>query len=584
MKASRTDTLTSQQAPIELYSEDSCSWMVTDSPQDESPFPMVFEDQKMRYVYDDYVEGGALRSGSMPKLFSRKYFGLVAQYAGVGFIDGVLPNVIYPFLQNYLNLPGSQTTTAFVLVQMPWSFKVFYGIISDCFPIWGYRRRPYILGGWIFALIMLLILSFTPEGKPYFTNPEYRDVKPEDYTPEIIATINYDAANDGSLYIIPMMGCAFGYLLSDVCADGIVVELAQREPYEVRGNTQTVIYTTRTVFNMLAYILLGFCFNGEEYGGDFNFSLSFPMLMLIVTIVLAPIVPVTWFFLHEEKNAFAMNFNHYMHTLWDVIKTRAVYQYIAYQFFSGIFASFTYLSKNPIMRNWVGVSPIQEKVGGLLSTAMYATSIYFAGNYGRSWDWRRTAAITMVCYVTLDAFVKLMTIWNIVRSPYFWLGIPILEQMPLGVIFIVSSFIIVELATEGHEGAMYGLLTTVYNLAIPFATAITRNVDSLFNLTNERIQNDTNSVRTDMTMTVLIMWTANLCSLAFLAMLPRQKEQTRAMKQLGGSSYFMGVVTVTYLLFALLWTTTTSLLSIFESTSCLVIAGGNGCDKGPVKP
>ncbi|KAF1795551.1 Major facilitator superfamily domain [Phytophthora cactorum] len=571
MKAARTDTLTSQQAPIELYSEDSGSWMITDSPQDESPFPMVYEDQKMRYVYDDYIEGGALRSGSTPKLFSRQYFGLVAQYAGVGFIDGVLPNVIYPFLQNYLNLPGSQTTTAFVLVQMPWSFKVFYGIISDCFPIWGYRRRPYILGGWIFAIIMLVILSLTPESKPYFMNPDYRDVKPEDYTPEIIATINYDAVNDGSVYIIPMMGCAFGYLLSDVCADGIVVELAQREPYEVRGNTQTVIYTTRTVFNMLAYILLGFCFNGEEYGGDFDFSLSFPMLMLIVTIVLAPIVPVTWFFLHEEKNAFAMNFNHYMHTLWDVIKTRAVYQYIAYQFFSGIFASFTYLSKNPIMRNWADVSPIQEKVGGLLSTGMYATSIYFAGNYGRSWDWRRTAAVTMVCYVSLDAFVKLLTIWDIIRSPYFWLGIPILEQIPLGVIFIVSSFIIVELATEGHEGAMYGLLTTVYNLAIPFATTITA--------TWTRIQNDTNSVRTDMTMTVLIMWTTNLCSLLFLVMLPRQKEQTRAMKQLGGSSYFMGVVTVSYLMFALLWTTTTSLLSIFPSTSCLVIAGGNGCDK-----
>ncbi|POM75257.1 Transmembrane protein [Phytophthora palmivora] len=330
---------------------------------------------------------------------------------------------------------------------------------------------------------------------------------------------------------------------------------------------------------MLAYLLLGFCFNGEEYGGDFDFSLSFPMLMLIVTIVLSPIVPVTWFFLHEERNAFSMNFNHYMHTLWDVIKTRAVYQYIAYQFFSGIFASFTYLSKNPIMRNWANVSPIQEKVGGLLSTGVYATSIYFAGNYGRSWDWRRTAAVTMVCYVSLDAFVKLMTIWNIVRSPYFWLGIPILEQIPLGVIFIVSSFIIVELATEGHEGAMYGLLTTVYNLAIPFATAITRNVDSLFDLSNERIQNDTNDVRTDMTMTVLIMWTANLCSLLFLVMLPRQKEQTRAMKQLGGSSYFMGVVTVSYLLFALTWTLSTSLLSIFETTSCLVIAGGNGCDK-----
>ncbi|EGZ28290.1 hypothetical protein PHYSODRAFT_321958 [Phytophthora sojae] len=580
MKATRTDTLTKQQAPIELYNEeDSDSWMITDSPTDESPFPIVMEDQKMRYVYDDYVEGGALRSGAAPQLFSRKYFGLVAQYAAVGFIDGLLPNVIYPFLQNYLNLPGSQTTTAFVLVQMPWSFKVFYGIVSDCFPIWGYRRRPYIIGGWIVALLMLVILSFTPQGEPYFTNPAYRDVKPEDYTPEIIATINYNAANDGSIYIIPMMGCAFGYLLSDVCADGLVVELAQREPFEVRGKTQTVIYTTRWVFTMMAYVMLGFCFNGEEYGGDFDFSLTFPMLMLIVTIILAPIVPISWFFLYEEKNAFGgMNFNHYMHTLWDVIKTRAVYQYIAYQFFAGIFAAFTYVSKNPIQRNWANVSPIAEKIGGLLSTSVYATSIWFAGNYGRNWDWRRTAAVTMISYVSLDAFCKLLTIWDIVRSPYFWLGIPILEQIPLGVIFIVSSFIIVELATEGHEGAMYGLLTTVYNLSIPFATAITRNVNSMFNLTTERIQNDSDGVRSDMTMTVLIMWTANLCSLAFLGMLPRQKEQTRAMKQLGGSSYFMGVVTVAYLLFALAWTLATSLLSIFPDTSCLAIAGGNGCN------
>ncbi|CAH0477275.1 unnamed protein product [Peronospora belbahrii] len=582
MKTERTDTLTFQQAPIELCSMDSGSWMITDSPVNESPFPMMHEDNNKtgRYVFDDCLEGGALRSGNLPNLFSRYYIGLVAQYAGVGFIDGVLPNVIYPFLQNYLNLPGSQTTTAFALVQMPWSFKVFYGIISDCYPIWGYRRRPYILAGWVFALVMLVILSLTPEGKPYFTDPEYRNVKPENYTPEIIATINYDSVNHGSIYIISMMACAFGYMLSDVCADGLVVELAQREPLEVRGHTQTVVYTTRTVFNVLAYFLLGFCFNGEEYGGDFDFALSFPMLMLIVTIMLAPIVPITWFFLHEEKSIYAStSFGHYMHTFWEVIKTRAVYQYIGYQFFAGICSYFTYLYKNPIMRSWVNVSPLAEKVGALLATSVYATSIWFAGNYGRSWDWRRTAIITMVCYVALDALCKLLTIWDIIRSQYFWLGIPIVEQIPLGVAFIVSSFIIVELATVGHEGAMYGLLTTAYNLTIPFATAITRNVDSMFDLTTERIQNDSTDVRTDVTMTVLIMWAVNLCSLLFLVMLPRQKEQTWAIKHSGGSSSFMGAVTVLYLLFAFLWTFTTSLLCIFEATSCLVIAGGNGCDE-----
>ena len=298
---------------------------------------------KLRYAYAaDSVEGGALRSGGPLELFSRQYIGLVAQYAAVGFIDGVLPNVIYPFLQNYLNIPGSQTTTASVMVQLPWSFKVFYGIVSDCFPLWGYRRRPYMVMGWIVSIAMLLEMALTPAGRPYFTDSQYRDVKPENYTSEIIETINYDAASQGSMYIVPMMGCVFGYLMADVCADGIVVELAQREPLEIRGKTQTVIYTTRYAFNILGLILVAFCFNGDEYGGDFDFSLSFPMLMLIVALLVVPMVPITWLFIYEEKcHNQHKSFTHYMHELWDIVQTRAVYQYIAYQTISGIFASFT---------------------------------------------------------------------------------------------------------------------------------------------------------------------------------------------------------------------------------------------------
>ncbi|EGZ24668.1 hypothetical protein PHYSODRAFT_485256 [Phytophthora sojae] len=564
---------------IEQFNPNSAA-MLGDSRDSFSPLDASLGYAKMRYVYDDYIAGGALRSGGAPKLFSREYIGLVAQYAAVGFIDGVLPNVIYPFLQNYLNLPGSQTTTASVLVQLPWSFKVFYGILSDCFPIRGYRRRPYMVIGWIVTLAMLLIMVCTPEGSPYFTDPSYRDVKPEDYTPEIIATINYDAAKDGSIYVIPMMGSAFGYLMADVCADGIVVELAQREPLEVRGRTQTVIYTTRFVFNILALILVAFCFNGEDYGGDFDFSLTFPILMLIVAVALVPIVPVTWFFIYEEKRpGDHKSFKHYMCELWDVVQTRAVYQYIAYQFFSGIFASFTYVSSFPIQTTWANVTPVEDKIAGFVSTGVFAASVWFAGNHGRDWDWRRTTVVTMIANVSLDAVCKLLTIWNVERSPWFWLGVPILQQIPQGISFIVGSFIMVELSTEGHEGAMYGLLTTVFNLSTPFATAITRNVNGVYDLSTERIQNDSYGVRHDVTITVVIMWAANLFSLVFLVLLPRQKEQTQLMKRIGGSSYMMGLITVIYLTFSLLWSVMTNVMSIFDSTACLVIAGGDGCDQ-----
>ncbi|CAH0517995.1 unnamed protein product [Peronospora belbahrii] len=561
----------------ELYNPDTTA-MLGSSRCSFSPAESQQDFDKLRYVYDDYIEGGALRTGGAPDLFSRKYIGLIGQYAAIGLIDGVLPSVIYPFLQNYLNIPGSQTTTASVLVQLPWSFKVFYGIVSDCFPLWGYRRRPYMVIGWMISLVMLLEMALTPEGRPYFTDTQYRNVKPEDYTSEIIETINYDAASQGSMYIVPMMGCVFGYLMADVCADGIVVELAQREPLEVRGRTQTVIYTTRYTFTIIALILVGFCFNGDEYGGDFDFSLPFPMLMLVVAFVIGPMVPITWLFIYEEKcSNHHKSFKHYMHELWDIVQTRAVYQYIAYQTFSGIFAMFTWVSSYPIQTNWINVSPLAEKIAGFFTTAIFASSVWFGGNYGRDWDWRRTTVVTMVCNVALDMVLKLVTIWDITRSPWFWLGIPLLQQIPQGIIYIVGSFIIVELSTEGHEGAMYGLLTTVYNVCTPFSAAITRNVAGQFDLSTERIQNDSYGVRYDVTVTVLIMWVFNLASLLFLLMLPRQKEQTQIMKRLGGSSYFMGIITTVYLVFALIWSVTTNIMSIYESTACLVIAGGDGC-------
>jgi hypothetical protein len=115
--------------------------------------------------------GGALRYGAAPTLWSRECVGLFAQYAAVGLLYGALPGTIYPLLQNYLNVQGTQALAARVLVSLPWSFKVFYGIVSDCFPVGGYRRRPYMLLGWAISFAVLVAMACTSVGEPYYTDP-----------------------------------------------------------------------------------------------------------------------------------------------------------------------------------------------------------------------------------------------------------------------------------------------------------------------------------------------------------------------------------------------------------------------------
>ncbi|GAB9471477.1 Transmembrane protein [Globisporangium polare] len=535
------------------------------------------EYEKMRTNgFDDLFEGGALRDGGAPRLFSKDYIGLVAQYAAVGLIDGVLPGTIYPFLQNYLNFSGIQITSATALVQLAWSFKVFYGMLSDCFPINGYRRRPYMIIGWTVAIVTLIIMASTPVGKPYYLDNSLRNVKEEDLTAAQLLFINKDAATNPSKYVIPMMICAFGYLIADVSADGVVVELAQREPLAVRGTTQSVIYATRTVFNILAAFVVGFGMNGTNYGGDFSFSISFPVLMLILAVALTPMVPITWFFIREERVA-RVDFRAYVRQLWQIVQTRAVYQVVAYMFVSGIFMRFSYTSKSPIQSKWVHVDPIADKLSNLVYNAVFAGAIWVTGKYGLHWDWRKVPIYTMIAFVALDAVCVLLTVWDVYRAPWFWLLFPILEQVPSGLSFMAGTFVIVELSSEGHEGAMYGLLTTVYNVAAPVSSVLTIYTNSIFDLSNARIVDDSVEVRKDITITVLIMYAMNLLSLVWLFLLPRQKEETQMLKRLGGSSYFMGAFTICYLGFALAWSVTMNLLGSFNATACLKIAGGSGC-------
>ncbi|KAJ0391025.1 hypothetical protein ATCC90586_012195 [Pythium insidiosum] len=402
----------------------------------------------------DTLEGGALRAGGAPNIWGREYIGLLAQYAAVGMIYGTLPGTAYPFLKNYLNMEGTQIVSARVLLTMPWSFKVVYGILSDCFPIFGYRRRPFMIIGWSVCALMLLIMACMTVGKPYYGAPYLRHKKPSKWNATEKALINHDAPDVGGKFIIMMMLAAVGYVGADVAADGVVVELAQREPEAVRGTTQTTIYMVRTIFQTLSGILTGFAFNGEDYGGDFHFSLSFPQLMLILAIFCVPIVPITWFFIREEKHP-GVVVKEYMAEFWELLQQRAMYQVIAYKFFSGIFENFSVTCADPMQELWAKATPLNDKIFAIVGHAVFAITLYCTGKYGLTWNWRWMHAITLVLVTVIDIAVVYMTTWDVVRNQWFWLGAPIVEYLPSGVGFIIATYVVVELAGEGNEGAVY---------------------------------------------------------------------------------------------------------------------------------
>jgi len=522
------------------------------------------------------IEGGALREGGAYALLSKESIGVLTQYFAVGLIYGTLPRTVVPFMIYYLNMEGTQTASANALFNFGWSIKVFIGMISDCFPIGGYRRRPYMVFGWILCGAMLFTMAAMPVGKPYFTDYTVREIKPEDYTPEQNQTINYNAPSTGGKYIIMISLATVGYLFAAVAADGMLVEYAQREPLKIRGRIQTAAYSVRYCGSILSALMLAFGMVSYDYGGDFDYGMTFPQLMLVLGIISALALPAAWYLIQENRSE-APILKYYVLNLWEFVQTRAAYQLIGYNFLSNFCLNFTYVAYDPITAYWVSLSNTVSGLSVVLGNVTFGAVLTVVGRYGLLWNWRTMTTWAVIGWVVLDILGSTFITWDIVRNEWFWALISTCQGMTMALPFIVSLYVIIELAGENNEGAVYGLLTSSMNLSLPFAYTLSKYVNAPFNISNEDIQNDSHRTRRLVTITALISNVVQLLALLFLPLLPRQKAETQDLIKTGGSSRKWGIFTLVVLTFALIWSNVVNVLSVFESTSCLVIAGGDGC-------
>jgi hypothetical protein len=138
------------------------------------------------------------------KMWTKEYIGLYSQYAAVGLMNGSLgmsQNLCVYYYEGTSNLCANANN----IIQLAWSFKIVYAVITDSYRPFGMRRKPYMIAGWALVLIMLLVLACIADQL------------------------------SGSEWIIVMMVCHCFLMVSDVPADGYSVELGQMEPPEQRG-------------------------------------------------------------------------------------------------------------------------------------------------------------------------------------------------------------------------------------------------------------------------------------------------------------------------------------------------------------
>ncbi|KAH9076189.1 hypothetical protein Ae201684P_012677 [Aphanomyces euteiches] len=529
------------------------------------------------------LDDGAIVKGGAVSIVSTEAMALFAQYAAIGCIYGLIPALQYPIFNNYLKLEGYQTASYSQLVTMGWSFKVFFGMLSDCFPIFGYRRKSWILIGWTLTMVCLLIMVSSSLGEPYCN---IEKAKAEGH-PKACSAIysktndtdkkyfNLDAPNNGTMFIMLSVLVSFGYVMADCAADAMVVEYAQREPLAIRGRVQTAIYTVRQMFIVIATIVSGFGLNSPNYGGTFSFSMkpNIPYGILLVPCVL--VVLTTIFVLKEDKKP-GTPLREYMSMFWNLLQQRVMWQICAFRFINNVFYGITTTASSPMYSTWAKVAPLNDALSSILGGLIYTAILIVMGKWGLHWNWRYAIAAGTIGVMCVDATTAFITIWDVLRNQWFYNGVGLADQIPAGIRFIVSSYCAVEIADVGNEGATYGLVTTVSNLASPFASVIYKIIDSNFKLSQDDITTDSHEVRMDVTYSYIISYCCKLCSLLWLFMLPPQRGPMQELKKKGGKSKLAGALLIIVFILCLAFSVTTSIMSIFPSTKCYRIVGGNG--------
>ncbi|KAF0704335.1 hypothetical protein As57867_007355, partial [Aphanomyces stellatus] len=313
------------------------------------------------------LEDGALVEGGAVPLFSLEAFALFCQYGSIGIVYAMLPALNYPIFNFYLNMEGYQTASYGVLVNLGWSYKVIFGMLTDCFPIFGFRRKSWMIIGWSLCALCCGIMAFSPLGEPFCNRDNEKYAKYCGMALEKVpqeakdANFNLDAPDVGAKFIVLSMLASFGYVTAACASDAMVVEYAQREPAAIRGRIQTAIYVVRTMTGLIPSTVIGFGLNSANYNGSFGFSIG-PNVPYMICLVPCVLVVLTTIFLMVEVKKPGIPIGVWWGSFWDLLQKRVMWQICAFRFINNVFWTFGTVAGSPMSSYWAKVENVNNMI------------------------------------------------------------------------------------------------------------------------------------------------------------------------------------------------------------------------------
>lgn len=514
-----------------------------------------------------------------PNMLAFRHLGVYISYLCVGLIYGSALAIVYPVIVILHGEPNNFQQAVQGAFTVFWSFKVFFGFLSDNVPIFGLRRKPYLLIGWGMAISASTALAVTGTlaGQVQICQNDAREQVPCD-GPHSFGPFMVDNVSVGSL-IAWMMVNNFGYVLADVAMDSLIIEYAQRESIEERGSIQGWCYTTRAAGFLISAAIIGFGLNGPAYGG--SFSVALPLTWFLWVLVGLQLIGLPfWIALKEEPVDRAVLQGGAAASLgkaWKLMNNKTFSQLMLFNVVMNASQAVTVNARNSALTLWVNMTPLQMGFDNILQQFVMMLTLAAAAKWLKHYNWRGLLIFGTVFFLAM-MFLFWLVVFDVVRNPWLVIFIDGDQTFAQNIGYLVVMWAVVEMAPEGIEGTALALTTTVANAGQSLGGYVVMGYNALFTLSRKDIAGDSEATQYQYMYNSLLVMGTQLLYILLIAWMPSQKEQARQKFEEHRQSKCWAVAAFLCVVMSLTW----GIGSTFGALlcPCNAILGGEGCVEG----
>jgi folate/biopterin transporter len=393
------------------------------------------------------------------------------------------------FLKDRLGLSPAEVASLVGIAMLPWTVKPLYGMISDSFPIGGYRRRPYLVLSSLLGSIAWLGMAMVVE------------------TP-LAATIAIALAS-------------LSVACSDAITDALVVQRARLETEGDAGSLQSFSWAAVSVGAISSAYFGGFVL--ERWGTQvvFEITAALPLLVAIAAFAIAdlPVKPGD----SNDLDGTQPKIEYQWHQLRQAVTSKQIWLPAAFIFLwqatPSADTAFFFFTTNELGFNpeFLGTVRLATSLAGLVG-------VWIFQRYLKAVPMRRIFLWTTLISTVLG-LTSLILITHTNRSlgiddRWFSLGDSLILTVAGRIAYMPVLVLAARLCPEGIEATLFALLMSVMNVAGLCSYQLGAALTHWLGVTDVNFAN--------LWLLILITNLSNLIPLPLLGWLPEQTAVTAA--------------------------------------------------------